>query len=53
MEHTLATWLPQAAAAAGEQGVSSHLFRVVLIVMLVGCVLGAWLLLRGYRGDDD
>lgn len=29
------------------------LLRVILIVMLVGCVLTAWVLLRGYRRKDD
>ncbi len=53
MEHTPAIWLPQAVAAAEEQGMGNNMFRVLLVVMIVGSVLGAWFLLRGYRGDDD
>ncbi|TWF87528.1 hypothetical protein FHX78_114539 [Streptomyces capillispiralis] len=29
------------------------MLRVILIVMVVGCVLTAWFLLRGYRRKDD
>ncbi|WP_320783711.1 hypothetical protein [Streptomyces sp. CRN 30] len=54
MEHPSAAWLTQAMAAAEEQGaLGGNLFRVVLIVMLVGCVLVGWFLLRGYRDDDE
>lgn len=55
MEHnTGADWLMEAAKAAGDQG-PGNLLRIVLIVMVVGCVLGGWFLLRGYRqgADDD
>ncbi|ATL27721.1 hypothetical protein [Streptomyces formicae] len=54
MEHTpTATWVTEAAKAAGHQG-PGNLLRVVLIVSIVGCVLVAWVLLRGYRqGADD
>ncbi|MGA4848821.1 hypothetical protein ACOBQB_22155 [Streptomyces sp. G5(2025)] len=55
MEHNPgAVWLTEAAEAAERQG-PGNLLRVVLIVMVVGCVLVAWFLLRGYRrgGDED
>ncbi|MET8635186.1 hypothetical protein ACWEQ2_32320 [Streptomyces sp. NPDC004096] len=48
MEHTSAAWLTEAATAAARQG-PGDLLRVVLIVMVVGCVLTAWFLLRGYK----
>ncbi|AZM77753.1 hypothetical protein D1J63_24590 [Streptomyces sp. KPB2] len=47
-----ADWLAGAATAAGQQG-PGNLLRIVLIVMVVGCVLTAWFLLRGYRQKDD
>jgi hypothetical protein len=47
-----AAWLAQAAGAAEQQG-AGNLLRVVLIVMVVGGVLTAWLLLRGYKNKDD
>jgi len=40
------------ADAAARQG-SGYLLRVVLIVMIVGCVLTAWFVLRGYGRHDD
>ncbi|MFF6977522.1 hypothetical protein ACFZAV_07200 [Streptomyces sp. NPDC008343] len=53
MEHNPpAGWLTEAANAAEQQG-AGNLLRVVLIVMVVGCVLTAWFLLRGYRRNDD
>ncbi|WP_031476883.1 hypothetical protein [Streptomyces bicolor] len=53
MEHNpTAAWLTEAASAAGQQG-AGNLLRVVLIVMVVGCVLTAWFLLRGYRRKDE
>ncbi|MFE9643845.1 hypothetical protein ACFYO0_06815 [Streptomyces sp. NPDC006365] len=51
MEHHPQAWLAEAASAAQQQG-SGNLLRVVLIVMVVGCVLVAWFLLRGYKRDD-
>ncbi|GHA48446.1 hypothetical protein GCM10010372_55480 [Streptomyces tauricus] len=51
MEHSPGSWLVEAASAAQEQG-AGNLLRVVLIVMVVGCVLAAWFLLRGYKRDD-
>jgi hypothetical protein len=52
MEHIpAAAWLTEAADAAGKQG-PGNLLRVVLIVMIVGVVLTAWFLLRGYKRDD-
>ncbi|MDX3527727.1 MULTISPECIES: hypothetical protein [Streptomyces] len=53
MEHTpAAAWIAQAADAAQQQG-SGNLLRVVLIVMVLGCALTAWFLLRGYKRKDD
>ncbi len=53
MEHKpAAAWLTEAASAAERHG-AGNLLRVVLIVMVVGCVLTAWFLLRGYRQKDD
>ncbi len=53
MEHNPASaWLTGAAQAAEHQG-AGILLRVVLIVMVVGCALTAWFLLRGYRRKDD
>ncbi|MFJ1971310.1 hypothetical protein ACIO93_21820 [Streptomyces sp. NPDC087903] len=53
MEHSPAVaWLTEAASAAEQQG-AGNLLRVVLIVMIVGCVLTAWFLLRGYKRKDD
>jgi hypothetical protein len=52
MEHiTTAAWLTEAAAAADKQG-PGNLLRVVLVVMVIGVVLAAWFLLRGYKRDD-
>ncbi|MEI5103315.1 hypothetical protein RB200_38305 [Streptomyces sp. PmtG] len=49
MEHiSAADALTLAAQAAGRQG-PGNLLRVVLVVMVIGCVLVGWLLLRGYR----
>ncbi|GAA3304329.1 hypothetical protein [Streptomyces cinereospinus] len=49
MEQTAAIdWL----SAAQQQG-TGNLLRIVLIVMVVGCVLTGWFLLRGYRRKDD
>ncbi|MFE1587716.1 MULTISPECIES: hypothetical protein [Streptomyces] len=47
-----ADWLAGATTAAEQQG-PGNLLRIVLIVMVVGCVLTAWFLLRGYRQKDD
>ncbi|MEU1015632.1 hypothetical protein ABZ383_25645 [Streptomyces sp. NPDC005900] len=55
MEHNAgAAWFTEAAKAAEQQG-AGNLLRIVLIVMVVGCVLVGWFLLRGYRrgGDED
>jgi hypothetical protein len=53
MEHNPASvWLTEAASAAEQQG-AGNLLRVVLIVMVLGCVLTAWFLLRGYKRKDD
>ncbi|MEU1115470.1 MULTISPECIES: hypothetical protein [unclassified Streptomyces] len=53
MEHNPgAVWLTEAAKAAERQG-PGNLLRIVLIVMVVGCVLVGWFLLRGYRQSSD
>ncbi|WP_030934254.1 hypothetical protein [Streptomyces sp. NRRL S-646] len=53
MEHTpAASWLAEATSAAQHQG-PGNLLRVVLIVMMVGCALTGWFLLRGYKQKDD
>jgi hypothetical protein len=53
MEHIpAAAWLAEATSAAQHQG-PGNLLRVVLIVMVLGCVLTAWFLLRGYKRKDD
>ncbi|MER5597566.1 hypothetical protein [Streptomyces sp. NPDC002265] len=53
MEHTpAAAWLTEAASAAEQQG-TGNLLRIVLIVMVLGCVLTGWFLLRGYKRKDD
>ncbi|MFD4634115.1 hypothetical protein ACFVYR_15240 [Streptomyces sp. NPDC058284] len=53
MEHNPgADWLTEAAKAAERQG-PGNLLRIVLIVMVVGCVLVGWFLLRGYRQSSD
>ncbi|MFE5395624.1 hypothetical protein ACFQ9U_13765 [Streptomyces sp. NPDC056568] len=53
MAHTPHTDLLATAATAAEQQGAGNLLRVVLIVMVVGCVLTAWFLLRGYKRKDD
>ncbi|QEV18080.1 hypothetical protein [Streptomyces alboniger] len=53
MEHNPGPdWLMEAAKAAQQQG-PGNLLRIVLIVMVVGCVLVGWFLLRGYRRGED
>jgi hypothetical protein len=39
-------------AAAGGQGPGITL-RVILLVVIVGCAVFGWFLLRGYRGDGS
>ncbi|MEU2059277.1 hypothetical protein [Streptomyces sp. NPDC013455] len=50
--HPAAARLTEAATLAVQQHGSGNLLRVVLIVMVLGCVLTAWFLLRGYKKDD-
>ncbi|MEV7191129.1 hypothetical protein AB0N81_04865 [Streptomyces sp. NPDC093510] len=53
MEHNPgAVWLTEAAKAAEQQG-PGNLLRIVLIVMVAGCVLVGWFLLRGYRQGGE
>ena len=52
MEHTKAAWLTEAATAASRQG-PGDLLRVVLLVMILGCALTGWFLLRGYKRTGD
>ncbi|EPD59785.1 MULTISPECIES: hypothetical protein [unclassified Streptomyces] len=53
MEHiAAATWLAEAASAAPHQG-PGNLLRIVLLVMIVGCALTGWFLMRGYKQKDD
>ncbi|MFD7131775.1 hypothetical protein [Streptomyces sp. NPDC059894] len=50
--HPAAAWIAQAAGAAQQQG-TGNLLRIILIVMVLGCALTAWFLLRGYKRKDD
>ncbi|MGW2635519.1 hypothetical protein [Streptomyces sp. NPDC001348] len=53
MEHIpAAAWLSEAADAAPQHGTGS-LLKIVLVVMVLGCALTAWFLLRGYKRKDD
>ncbi|MGW2515901.1 hypothetical protein ACWC09_02485 [Streptomyces sp. NPDC001617] len=53
MEHIpAAAWLAAAASVPQHQG-SGYLLRVVLVVMILGCALTGWFLLRGYKRKDD
>lgn len=45
-------WLTEAADIAAKEQGAGTLLRVVLVVMIPGSVLMAWLLLRGYKRDD-
>ncbi|MFF6912839.1 hypothetical protein [Streptomyces sp. NPDC012466] len=49
--HPASAWLAGAANAAEGQG--PGMLRIVLVVMILGCALAAWFLLRGYRRKDD
>jgi hypothetical protein len=51
--HPAAAWLTEAAASAVQQHGTGNLLRIVLIVMVLGCALTAWFLLRGYRRKDE
>ncbi|MEU5953790.1 hypothetical protein [Streptomyces sp. NPDC047525] len=55
MEHSAAAhhWVTEAAALAAKEQGAGNLLRIVLIVMVVGCVLMAWFLLRGYKQGAD
>lgn len=54
MEHySAAARLTEAASAAARHQGSGDLLRVVLVVMILGCVLTGWFLLRGYKRNDD
>ena len=51
--HHAAARLTEAAASAVQQHGTGDLLRVVLVVMILGCALTAWFLLRGYKQKDD
>ncbi|MEU0048489.1 hypothetical protein ABZ299_28580 [Streptomyces sp. NPDC006184] len=51
--HPAAARLTEAAAVAVQQHGTGNLLRVVLVVMVLGCALTAWFLLRGYKRKDD
>ncbi|MCX4667253.1 hypothetical protein OG453_11365 [Streptomyces sp. NBC_01381] len=55
MEHSAAAhhWVTEAADLAAKEQGAGNLLRVVLIVMVVGCVLVGWFLLRGYKQGQD
>ncbi|WP_333773792.1 hypothetical protein [Streptomyces sp. IBSBF 3136] len=53
MEHRPAAVRLTEAAAAVQQHGSGNLLRIVIVVMILGCVLTAWFLLRGYKQKDD
>jgi hypothetical protein len=40
------------AVATQQQGAGDFL-RIVLVVMVLGCALTGWFLLRGYKREDD
>ncbi|MFS4094738.1 hypothetical protein [Streptomyces sp. AF1A] len=50
--HPAAAWLTEAASAVQQHG-TGNLLRIVLVVMVLGCALTAWFLLRGYKRKDD
>ncbi|WP_430382551.1 hypothetical protein [Streptomyces sp. P10-4] len=51
--HPAAARLTEAATSAVQQHGTGNLLRVLLLVMILGCVLTAWFLLRGYKRKDD
>jgi hypothetical protein len=51
--HPAAARLTEAASVAAQHQGPGDLLRVVLVVMVLGCVLTGWLLLRGYNRNDD
>ena len=54
MEHNAAAhWVTEAATHVAKEQGPGNLLRIVLIVMVVGCVLVGWFLLRGYRKGAD
>ncbi|MEU7060750.1 hypothetical protein [Streptomyces sp. NPDC046197] len=54
MEHyPAASRLTDAAIAAAQHQGVGNLLRIVLVVMVVGCALTGWFLLRGYKRNDD
>ena len=53
MEHAPAAARLTEAAVAAQQHGAGDLLRVVLVVMVLGCALTAWFLLRGYKRKDD
>ncbi|AKN70579.1 MULTISPECIES: hypothetical protein [Streptomyces] len=51
--HPAAARLTEAATSAVQQHGTGNLLRILLLVMILGCVLTAWFLLRGYKRKDD
>ncbi|MBV2357317.1 hypothetical protein KUM39_23580 [Streptomyces sp. J2-1] len=45
--------LSEAVNLAAPQHGTGDLLRIVIIVMVLGCALTAWFLLRGYKQNDD
>ncbi|EYT81038.1 MULTISPECIES: hypothetical protein [Streptomyces] len=51
--HPLAVRLVEAANTTSQHQGSGYLLKVVLVVMVLGCALTGWFLLRGYKRNDD
>ncbi|MGW4563624.1 hypothetical protein ACWEN3_14825 [Streptomyces sp. NPDC004561] len=51
--HPAAARLTEAATSAVQQHGSGNLLRIIIVVMILGCALTAWFLLRGYKQKDD
>ncbi|ASN24437.1 hypothetical protein LK07_10725 [Streptomyces pluripotens] len=51
--HPAAARLTEAAVSAVQQNGAGNPLRIILVVMVLGCALTAWFLLRGYKRKDD
>ncbi|GAB1329649.1 MULTISPECIES: hypothetical protein [Streptomyces] len=51
--HPAVVRLTEAANTTAQHQGSGDLLRIVLVVMVLGCVLTGWFLLRGYKRNDD